>query len=219
MTADALPYADATALADHWWWRPGWQVGSRFYSWHLTIGGQPELRALVRAYQDVLAPMTIMDVVPERWLHITTQGLGHCNEITDADRDAIVSAVSGRLSELPAATMTFHRPVLHREAVVIPPTDPEPLREVKRAIQAGMREVWSADRIREDPDAFRPHVSAAYLNATGDPRPVRDALDQVDAPPVTTTLHVASLIVMHRDHRMYEWTTHATAPIGRALPS
>jgi hypothetical protein len=32
-----LPYPDADELANHWWWRPGWQVGTRFYTWHVTV--------------------------------------------------------------------------------------------------------------------------------------------------------------------------------------
>ena len=26
----------ADQLTDHWWWRPGWKVGTRFYAWHIN---------------------------------------------------------------------------------------------------------------------------------------------------------------------------------------
>jgi hypothetical protein len=125
----------------------------------------------------------------------------------------VVGAVRVRLIRLPAATVTFHRAVLHREAVVVPPIDPEPLRQVRAAIRQGIADVWADDRVPEG-TGYRPHVSTAYFNAPEDPAHVRRLLDQVQAQPVTVTLHAASLIVMHRDRRMYAWTTTATAPIG-----
>ncbi|MDT5026262.1 MAG: hypothetical protein QOE61_2688, partial [Micromonosporaceae bacterium] len=30
-------------LRDHWYWRPGWSVGRRFYTWHLTFADQPDV--------------------------------------------------------------------------------------------------------------------------------------------------------------------------------
>jgi hypothetical protein len=159
--------------------------------------------------------VSTVDLVPERWLHITTQGVGHVSEVDDNDRDSVVAAVRHRLARVPAPRVTFHRPVLHRTAIVIPATDPEPLREVRNAIRAGIADVWGSDHVPDSPDGFRPHVSAAYINEPQHPAPLRDLLDQVDAQPVTTTLRSASLLVLHRDNRMYEWTTVASGPIGR----
>lgn len=219
MGAATHPYTDADALADHWWWRPGWKVGTRFYAWHLTIEDQPQLQMLIQAYQQQLSHLASVDIVPTEWLHLTTQGLGHLADVPDDQRNLIIDAVRRKLAKLPPATVTFHRPVLHREAVVLPPTDPRPLVAVRTAIRAGIAEVWGLDQVPDQPDGFRPHISAGYMNAPGNPSPLRHAVDQVDVPPLTVTLHNASLILMHRDHRMYEWTTTATASIGDSLPN
>ena len=72
-----MPYPDATELADHWWWRPGWQVGTRFYAWHVTLDDQPQLRELAARYQAAFAPVDALDLIPEQWLHITMQGIDH----------------------------------------------------------------------------------------------------------------------------------------------
>ena len=62
---------------------------------------------------------------------------------------------------------------------------------------------------RPQPGLFTPHVSAAYINSDGPAQPITNAVSTTDPQPVTATFGTASLLVSHRDHRMYEWT-HAT---------
>jgi hypothetical protein len=215
VTVDELPYPDATELADHWWWRPGWQVGTRFYAWHVTLDDQPALRQLASDYQSALTSFRALDLIPERWLHITMQGIDHAREVPDADRDDLVAAVHAQLAALPVEQVTFHRPVLHREAVVVPPTDPEPLRRIRRAVRDGMAEALAPRPVPES-DHYRPHFSLAYVNASTDPAGIRHALDGLTAAPVTAHFTRVALIEMHRDHRMYEWRTITHVAIGQA---
>jgi 2'-5' RNA ligase len=219
MSAIARPYADADAFADHWWWRPGWQVGTRFYAWHLTIEEHPALQALIHAYQAPLRRLSTVDIVPTEWLHITTQGVGHVRDVPDEQRDSILQAVRRRLAAVQPLTATFHQPVLFREAIVIPPADPAPFVAVRNAIRDGLAAVLGPEHVPDSAEGFRPHVSAGYINAPSEPTAMRQLLDSVDTTPVTITLHTASLITMHRDHRMYQWTTTGTAPIGSSLPN
>lgn len=193
-------------------------MGTRFYTWHITVDDHPQLRALVRACQEVLRPLPNIDVVPERWLHMTVQGLGHTREVAEEERDDIVDAVRARLSRVEPPTVTFHRAVIHPEAVVVPPADPEPLLKIRRAIRDGIADVWGATHVPEAADGFRPHVSAAYINAPGESTAVRAALDQAGVRAISETLTAVSLIVRHRDHRMYEWTTIDVPPIGPRAP-
>jgi 2'-5' RNA ligase len=206
-TLPPLPYPDATVLVNHWWWRPGWTVGTRFYAWHITVNDLPELRDLVSTYQQGLADFPTLDFIPPEWMHITVQGVGHVRNVPDAERDAIVHSVAARLADIPASTLSFHRPVLHREAIVIPPIDPEPLRALRTAIRAGIGDVRGKDQVPDAADGFRPHVSAAYVNADEDPNAVRARLDSICVEPVRVSVEHVSLIEMHRDNRMYEWLT------------
>lgn len=139
----ALPYADADTdadtLVDHWWWRPGWQVGTRFYAWHVTVVDLPVLADHVAAYQTALSGFGFLDMVPRPWLHITMQGLDHTNAVTDPVRDTVAAAVTEQLAAVPAPTLTFARPVLFSEAVVIPTTDPRPLATIRDAIRSASR--------------------------------------------------------------------------------
>jgi 2'-5' RNA ligase len=208
-----LPYPDADTLADHWRWRPGWQVGTRFYAWHITVADLPELADHVAVYQDALRRFGFLDLIPRQWLHITVQGVDHTRAVSDPRRDAVIQAVAERLAALPAPTVTFTRPVIFGEAVVIPPADAQPLREVRDAIRAGIEAAYGPAEGKPTAE-FRPHVSAAYVNAPADSRPVREALDAVTPDSVEVTITHASLIEMHRDNRMYEWTKIAAVPLG-----
>jgi 2'-5' RNA ligase len=209
----ALPYPDAGALENHWWWRPGWEIGTRFYTWHVTVDDLPPLASHVLAFQEALRGFEFLDLIPREWMHITVQGVGHTRDVPEAARDAVVEAVAVRTSVLPAPTLTFARPVLHAEAVVIPPTDPGPLSSIREAIRAGIADAYGPPEGALT-SQFRPHVSAAYVNAPAETARVRVALDAVDAEPVDVTITHVSLIELHRDDQMYEWSTVATVPLG-----
>jgi hypothetical protein len=97
-----LPYPDADELANHWWWRPGRQVGTRFYTWRVTVADLLALSEHVVAYQEPLRRFAFLDLIPSEWLHITVQGIDHTHAIDRAERDAIVDAVAERLVPIPA---------------------------------------------------------------------------------------------------------------------
>jgi 2'-5' RNA ligase len=205
---------DAPDLADHWWWRPGWQVGTRYLSWHVTLEDQPELRRFAARYQEALRPFAALDVVPEPWLHSTMQGVGHVAEVPDRERDAVVSAVRRRLAAVSPAPFTSARPVVHREAVAFDALDPEPLRRVRRAVRAGIAEALGPSSVPGGDEDYPPHVSLAYANSSAATSGIRAALDAVDVAPVTTSVRRVALIELHRDDRMYEWRTVAQVQLG-----
>lgn len=210
---------DAAELADHWWWRPGWQVGTRYYSWHVTVEDQPALRDFAARYQEALQPFDALDVVPARWLHTTMQGIGHVAEVPDRELDAILGAVRGRLATLAPEPTTFERPVIYREAVAVDPTDAEPLRRVYRAVRAGMAEALGPRPVPGSGDAYMPHLSLAYVNAPTDPKGIRAALDAVTVAPATTVVRGVTLIEMHRDRGMYEWRPIEQVLLGQQFGS
>lgn len=198
-------------MQDHWWFRPGWGVGRRFYTWHLTFGGQHELHRLATDYRKALAPLPGLDLIPDQWLHLTMQGLGFTDEVDPADVEAIAAGARARLADVEPFDLVFTTPVITPEAILwaVDPAGPGAVRE---AIRAAIGDVW--DEVPERADGFRAHVSIAYSNATGDSAPIQAALDQVDAGPATVRIAATQLIVLNRDHRMYEWTTYADARLG-----
>lgn len=200
-------------MADHWWWRPGWAVGRRFYTWHLTFEHAAAVHELASAYRAGLATVPGLDLVPDRWLHLTMQGLGFVDELDQGDVDAIVAAAGKHLATVEPFELTLHRPTVTPEAIRWDPESSGPA-AVRDAIRSAIGEVWPA--VPEPADGFGAHVTIAYSNAAGPAAPVRTALDQVDAPPAVARIESADLIVLGRDRRMYEWTTHAAVRLGSA---
>lgn len=215
-SAPEWTYRHATELRNHWWWRPGWQVGTRFYAWHVTLDEAPEFYPLVEFWREQLRAFEYLDLIPDRWLHLTMQGVGTVEDVPDQTLDRIVTAVQRRVGELEPVRVTFQRPVIRPEAVVLPAIPPDAVDAIRRAVRAGMADAIGAGSVAETADGFQPHVSLAYVNRDQDAAAVTDVVDAVDEPePVAVDIRHASLIAMHRDHQMYEWRTVADAAIGR----
>lgn len=198
-------------MANHWWFRPGWRIGRRFYTFHLTFVGQTELHRLAADYRKALAPLPGLDLIPDQWLHLTMQGLGFTDEVADRDVDAIVEAAAVRLTRVEPFDLVFGKPTITPEAVLwaVDPTGPAAVRD---AIRAAIADVWP--EVPEPAAGFRAHGSIAYSNSDGPAAPIQAALDQVDAEPATVRVNAAELIVLGRDRHMYEWAASATVPLG-----
>jgi len=206
-------YRHADRMRDHWWWRPGWGIGTRFYTWHLTFDGQPGLHGLVDAYQQRLTDIAELDLVPRKWLHLTMQGVGFITDVSDEQLADIVAAVRGRLNQHPPFKVTFHEPVIRPEAIALAPDPLAPVDGMRAAIRAAMADVIGEYAVPE-PDAFQPHVSLAYSNADHQSAEVARRLDEATVVPASVTIDRAALIELHRDNRMYEWRTITTVPLA-----
>jgi 2'-5' RNA ligase len=206
-----------TAVRNHWWWRPGWRAGRHFYACHLTLEDQPQLRALVKQYQDAIGHLPGLDLIPAQWLHITMQGIGFADEITPEDLAAVTTAIQGRLRDLKPPIATFDRANVWPEAVVLKAKPTQSLYQLRVAIYDTIASVLNSAKFSEprpERTKFTPHVSAAYINSDGPAEPIAEAIADRDPQPVTATFHTISLLEFHRDGRMYEWTRANPLPIG-----
>lgn len=201
------------AMRDHWWWRPGWHIGQRMYTWHITFDGQEALHDIATGYQDALTSLSGLDLIPHKWLHLTMQGIGFTSDVSPNEATAIADAVQRRCAQTAPFPLTFGQPKVDPEAIMFALNPAEPAQELRRQVRAGIGDVWGPDRVPEPPE-WAPHVSIAYSNATGPAQPYADALATVtlDAP-ATVLVKSVELIVLHRDNRMYEWETFATAQL------
>jgi len=208
----------ARALRDHWWWRPGWREGRRFYTWHLTFEGQQEVEELAAGYRSALDGLPV-DVVPARWLHLTMQGLGFADEVEDADVERIVAAAHERLALLAPFQVRLGDVRVDPEAVLLAVTPEQPVTAVRGQLRAAIADVWGRDHVPEEAEGFRPHVSLGYVNVAGPAAGLVDAVRRAPALSARATITAASLIVLHRDHRMYEWEPFASVPLSRPAAS
>ncbi|MEW2385002.1 2'-5' RNA ligase family protein [Micromonospora sp. NPDC047707] len=205
-------------MRDHWWWRPGWRVGRHFYACHFVMGDHSELVELVQRYQEVLRPFPRLDLIPAAWLHLTMQGIDFVDEVDEEQVALLKQAIRGKLAQVPAPVVTFHRPVVRPEAVYLLAEPPAPIAAVREVVRAAIGEVLGADVVELTPErrqGYRPHVSLAYSNAIQPAGPIATALAQLEVDPVTLTLDRLGLLEFHRDHRMYQWTRSEQMTLGR----
>lgn len=200
------------SMRNHWWWRPGWESGRRFYTWHLTFDGQDDVHRLAAAYRDGLAGVGGLTLIPDRWLHLTMQGIGFVGEISDEQAQAVAQAASKNLRAVTTFDLQLGPAVLDPEAVLLDVEPDGPVRAVRDAIRSAIGDVLG--EVPERADGFTPHVSVAYSASDGPAAPIAAALADLDVPQATARITAAELIVLHRDNQMYEWTTFARAPLG-----
>jgi 2'-5' RNA ligase len=203
-------------VRNHWWWRPGWREGRHFYACHLILDDQPELRALVARYQTATKTLPVLDHIPAQWLHITAQGIGFVDEISPDELDAVRQGIADELAQIEQPTVTFERPTIRPEAVVLLASPTEPLYEVRLRIHRAVVAVLGDERVEPmpKPEDYNPHVTTAYVNSDASAAPIAAALESVEAEPVTVTFAKADLFEFHRDQRMYEWTRATPMPFG-----
>jgi 2'-5' RNA ligase len=202
-------------LRDHWWWRPGWRVGTRFFGWHVTVDGQIGLHRLVDSYQAALASIDGLDPIPRQWLHLTLQGVGFVQDVPLERLSAMVKRTQARLAGVGPVVVQFHKSVIRPEGIALPPTPVEPVQDIRAVVRAAIADVAGPDGVPEAADGYQPHVSVAYVNRDMPATDVLRAIQGIDADPVDVVIAAVSLIEMHRDRRMNEWRTIADVRIGR----
>lgn len=203
---------ESPRTADHWWWRPGWTPGRRFYTWHCTFQEQPGVHALAAAYRASLAPLGCLDVVPDSWLHLTMQGVGFVDDVTTSEIHGMVAAARQRLADVPAFTIDLDRPTFTPEAIR---WDPEgPVDRVRSAIRDAIGSVWEA--VPEPAESFTAHITIAYANEEGPADAILGALAGMPSIPTVARIDSAELIVLNRDNKMYEWETYASLPLRQS---
>lgn len=201
------------AMRNHWWWRPGWEIGRKMYTWHITFDGQSSLHELVAAQQAALTDLPGLDLIPFRWLHLTMQGVGFTDEVSEKDVASIVEATRARCASLTPFELTFGAIKVDPEAIMFSLWPAERAQELRTEVRAAIADVWSQERIPEG-DVWEPHVSIAYSNTDGPDQPYLDALSTVDARPTTLQVRTVELIILNRDNQMYEWDRFSTVELG-----
>jgi 2'-5' RNA ligase len=199
-------------VAYHWWWRPGWEVGRRFYTFHVTFSDGPAVQSLAAKARERLARQPPLDLVPEEWLHLTMQGVGFADEVSDSDLSAVVSAARNELAVVSPVTVMIGPPVVASEGVTCWASPPRALDPVRDAVRAGIAGAWGPERVPETAE-WSAHVSVAYAAADGPGDPIEAALDGL-SDVAEATIRTVDLIRLRRDQRVYEWDTVASLPLG-----
>lgn len=200
-----------TAVRNHWWRRPGWEPGRRLYTFHVTWRDQPVVQRLAGQVRERLAGFPALDPVPGRWLHLTAQGIGFADEVSDGDLAAVAGAARNRLATVQPAEITVNAPRTEGEGVLSWVGPDGVLNPARDALRAAIGDVWGRDKVPESQEWF-PHLSFAYANADADGQPFDAAIEGLG--PVAATVTAVELIRLGRDRHVYEWETIASLPLG-----
>jgi 2'-5' RNA ligase len=203
--------ATGQRTTNHWWWRPGWGIGTRCHTVHITFQDQPALHAHAAAWRKILAPFDQLDPVPDPWLHLTMQGLGLRGEINEDDVAAIGERAAGRLAEMDAFDIVIDRPRFTPEATRWDPRPAGPIARIRNEVRAAIGEIWST--VPEDADDFTPHITIGYGNRDADAAPILEAVAAADIPPLTLRITHADLILLGRDEGRYTWESTRSLPL------
>jgi 2'-5' RNA ligase len=200
-----------TRVRDHWWWRPGWQEGRRYCTFHITFGQQPGVQRLAGQARERLKGFPALDLVPDRWLHLTMQGIGFSDELSAPDLAKIVQAAVVPLLSVPAAEITVGAPRAVSEGVaswVSPAGSLDLVRDTLRAAIGSARGTANVPEAAE----WSPHVSFAYASADADGEPYDAALAGLAAVPAT--INTVEMIRLGRDQHVYQWETIISLDFG-----
>ena len=185
------------------------------YTWHVTFADVPVVQELAASAQARLADLAGIDLVPGRWLHLTTQDVGFTDEITDADLAAITGGASARLAAIDPIPITIGPARVADEGILCPVAPEGALTPMRDAIRAAIADVWGRQRVPGGP-AWAPHVSIAYSSAAGTADTFQAALDGEDAV-AAMMVDAVKLIQLGRDQHVYEWETLASVQLGAPL--
>jgi len=181
------------------------------FTWHFTFDGQQAVHDLAAAYQERLAALPALDLVPARWLHLTTQGVGFTDEVTDDEVTALVTDATERLKGISQQRVVLGPARVTPEAILLDVTPASGLDTIRTRIREAIASVLGPGRLMETSD-WTAHVTVAYSNGTGPAAPYSAALD--GGPTAESVIREVQLIVLNRDQRMYEWTTRAAVPLA-----
>jgi|1186.fasta_scaffold00128_3 hypothetical protein len=200
-------------VRDHWYWRPGWRVGRSFYTWHITFQSDPVLAELHAAYQPVVNSLPGLTAVPVQWLHLTMQGIGFADKLSQEDLDPIVEAAQQRLAAMRPFEVRIGPAVVDVESLQLPVEPVVRMRRLRAQLIAAITDVSGRDSVPTLPE-LKPHISLGYWNSAAAAAPLRQRVTALSGGIATTQITHVSLINLNRDHQSYEWTTYATVALG-----
>jgi 2'-5' RNA ligase len=199
-----------TEMTDHWAIQPGTDPQRQQLMWPMTLGADPTVIELAGQAHRRLAGIPGLDLVPSRWLHLTTLTSGPSDDIApDALADMIEEA-QHLLAAIVPITITLGRVLYHPRAVMLDAGPAGPFEPVMKAVQTATRHAGSSTAPYHDP--WRPHITLAYSNATRPAAPVIEALGR-SLPAHQVTIRSVSLVTQSPGQR-WTWDLIANLPLA-----
>ncbi len=203
--ADWERYRALDRLVNHWD-RPGWGSGRRSYHWLIAFREAGELESLAAACQAALQDLATLDPIPQSSMHITLARAAFTDEMTEVDAQAIVAAARRRCANFNAFDVRVGPLAGSPGAVRFTVGPHQPIRDLMLIVRAATNDVRGPGVATDSLQAFVPHVSIAYSNATTPAQPVIDRVAVLRAlGSVTVRVNSVELVELRREERKYLW--------------
>lgn len=179
--------------------------------WHLLLGDQPPLRALVRDAQQRLARFSGLHMTPLRRLHVTVLLAGSATEITEDNMTEMLRRARLPLSGTAPVTVTLKRVLYHPEGIALDVSPAAALSPIFEAAQAATREV-TGTAADSPASSWTPHLTLCYSTSQQLAAPVIAALGK-ELPACEVTIDKLSLVIQRGPELLWDWRPVGTAAL------
>jgi 2'-5' RNA ligase len=201
-------------FTDRWGGRRGGLSYDDSVCWHLLLGSDPRVRAVVAGAQQRLARFGGMHMTPARWLHVTVTLAGPSAAITRDDMSEMLASTRAALAGTPPVTVTLGRVLYSPEGIALGISPASALSPVLAAAQAATREVIGTSGNTEDlASGWAPHMTVCYSTGEQAAAPVIAELGKA-IPGCEVTIDRLSLVVQNGPEQLWDWRIVGTARLG-----
>ena len=200
-------------MIDRWQDRAEPAPGEGLIYWHMLVGTDPEVIALVREARRKLAPFTGLHLTPYAWLHITALIAGPASEISGEGARQLASVAGRLLADIPPAQVTIGEILYHPEAIMLAVRPAEALLPVLEAVREATRLVTGSPGRTGSKSSWTPHVTIAYSTTPQPAEPIINALGRT-LPERKIQISQVSLVNQRGPERNWDWHPEATIRFG-----
>lgn len=185
--------------------------------WHLLLGADPGVRAVVAEARQRLAPFGGFHMTPERWLHVTVLLAGPAADITPGQRGKMLASAGNALSGTGPVTVTLGPVLYHPQGIVLGVSPAGALTPLLGAAQAATREVTGKTGAAGDAGtAWTPHLTICYSTGEQPAAPVIAALGK-RLPACQVTISRLTLVIQNGAEDLWDWHTAGNIDLPGAL--
>jgi 2'-5' RNA ligase len=203
-------------MADRWQDRAEPAPGDGLIYWHMLVGTDPDVIALVREARRKIAPFDGLHMTPYAWLHITALIAGPASRIGTEQIRQMSKAAARLLADVPPVTVTLGKIRYHPEAIMLAVQPAEALAPVRNVVKAATCEVTGSSGGAGNKLPWSPHITIAYSTARQPAAPIIAALGR-SLPERKVQISTVSVVNQQGPERSWDWHPEATIRFGTSL--
>ncbi len=195
-------------LTGHWHELDGWNRHRALLACYLTFEDQPELHAVIDAYQTPLKGLRELDPILPQWLHATVQGVAFADELTDGSAALIGERLADSLKTQRPIGLVTGEPIAGSSGLYLQVAPAAPIAQLRQLVRDATWDVLGTaahDLPGQEHAVFDPHVSFMYANAAISLRQIWDRLSAVTHAPARFDVYSLSMVMLHRDDQDRRW--------------